>query len=65
LPLWEEYEEQIKSEVADIKNVGGRPAGTITGGTWADKDKPYIPKGATGIGVRLIVQLLQEWEVSS
>jgi leucyl aminopeptidase len=85
LPLWEEYEEQIKSEVADIKNVGGRPAGTITGGVflkkfvgeypwvhldiagpvWADKDKPYIPKGATGVGVRLVVQLLREWEVSS
>ena len=30
LPLWEEYREQIKSEVADIKNSGGRPAGTIT-----------------------------------
>ncbi|UCC48323.1 MAG: leucyl aminopeptidase [Gemmatimonadota bacterium] len=30
LPLWEEYREQMKSEVADIKNSGGRPAGTIT-----------------------------------
>ena len=30
LPLWEEYREQLKSEVADIKNTGGRPAGTIT-----------------------------------
>jgi leucyl aminopeptidase len=30
LPLWDEYAEQIKSEVADLKNVGGRPAGTIT-----------------------------------
>ena len=85
LPLWEEYEEQIKSEVADIKNVGGRPAGTITGGAflkkfvgeypwvhldiagpvWADKDKPYIPKGATGVGVRLVVQLLRDWKLSS
>ncbi len=85
LPLWEEYEEQIRSEVADIKNVGGRPAGTITGGVflkkfvgeypwvhldiagpvWADKDKPYVPKGATGVGVRLVVQLLREWNLSS
>lgn len=85
LPLWEEYEEQLKSEVADIKNVGGRPAGTITGGAflkkfvgeypwvhldiagpvWTDKDKPYIPKGATGVGVRLVVQLLRDWKVSS
>jgi leucyl aminopeptidase len=81
LPLWEEYDEQIKSDIADLKNVGGRPAGTITGaaflkkfaekykwahldiaGTaWSEKDKPYIPKGATGVGIRLLVQLLQEW----
>lgn len=30
LPLWNEYQELIKSEVADMKNSGGRPAGTIT-----------------------------------
>ncbi|MEO5347190.1 MAG: leucyl aminopeptidase [Magnetococcus sp. YQC-9] len=30
LPLFAEYQEQIKSVVADIKNVGGREAGTIT-----------------------------------
>jgi leucyl aminopeptidase len=30
LPLSSEYREQIKSEIADIKNVGGRKAGTIT-----------------------------------
>jgi leucyl aminopeptidase len=30
LPLTSEYREQIKSEIADIKNVGGRKAGTIT-----------------------------------
>ncbi len=30
LPLDQEYREQIKSEIADIKNVGGRKAGTIT-----------------------------------
>jgi len=30
LPLWEPYSAQIKSDVADIKNIGGRPAGTIT-----------------------------------
>jgi leucyl aminopeptidase len=32
LPLWEEYREQLKSDVADIKNIGGRPAGSITAG---------------------------------
>lgn len=30
LPLYEEFYEQIKSSVADIKNVGGRPGGAIT-----------------------------------
>ncbi len=30
LPIWDEYKSLIKSEVADIKNVGGRAAGTIT-----------------------------------
>jgi leucyl aminopeptidase len=30
LPLWDEYRRQLDSEVADLKNVGGRPAGTIT-----------------------------------
>ncbi len=32
LPMWDEYREQIKSDVADVKNTGGRPAGTITAG---------------------------------
>ncbi len=32
LPLYEEYKEQIKSDVADIKNSGGRKASTITAG---------------------------------
>jgi leucyl aminopeptidase len=30
LPLWDEYKELIKSDVADIKNSGGRPAGATT-----------------------------------
>ncbi|MEX2572238.1 MAG: leucyl aminopeptidase [Gemmatimonadota bacterium] len=30
LPMFDEYREQIKSEYADIKNSGGRPAGSIT-----------------------------------
>ena len=30
LPLGKEYAEQLKSRIADVKNVGGRPAGTIT-----------------------------------
>ncbi|HSM60630.1 MAG TPA: leucyl aminopeptidase [Longimicrobiales bacterium] len=30
LPLWDEYRKQLESETADLVNVGGRPAGTIT-----------------------------------
>ncbi|HUF29787.1 MAG TPA: leucyl aminopeptidase [Gemmatimonadaceae bacterium] len=30
LPLWDDYKELIKSDVADVKNSGGRAAGTIT-----------------------------------
>jgi leucyl aminopeptidase len=32
LPLFEEYKEQLKSDVADLRNIGGRGAGTITAG---------------------------------
>ena len=37
LPMWDEYSNQIKSDVADVKNVGGRPAGTITAGAFLEK----------------------------
>jgi leucyl aminopeptidase len=30
LPLWDDFQDSIKSDVADIKNTGGRPAGAIT-----------------------------------
>lgn len=32
LPLWPEYRKQLDSDIADIKNTGGRPAGTVTAG---------------------------------
>ncbi|MFV9503582.1 MAG: leucyl aminopeptidase [Oscillochloridaceae bacterium umkhey_bin13] len=34
LPLWDEYRDQIKSEIADMKNIGGRPGGSITAGAF-------------------------------
>jgi leucyl aminopeptidase len=37
LPLWEEYAAQIKSDFADVKNIGGRPAGSITAGAFLQK----------------------------
>ncbi|AJW71630.1 leucyl aminopeptidase [Nitrosopumilus adriaticus] len=84
LPLNQNYMDMIKSDVADMKNVGiGRAAGTITaaaflrnaindtpwvhfdiaGVAWtqiATKEKSYNPKGATGFGVRLILDYLQK-----
>jgi leucyl aminopeptidase len=86
LPLNQDYMDMIKSDVADMKNVGaGRVAGTITaaaflknaindtpwihfdiaGVAWtqtATKEKSYNPKGATGFGVRLILDYLQKLE---
>jgi leucyl aminopeptidase len=32
LPLWDEYRDLMKSDIADIKNSGGRPAGSISAG---------------------------------
>jgi leucyl aminopeptidase len=37
LPLWDDYAEQIKSDIADVKNSGGRPAGTITAAAFLQK----------------------------
>lgn len=45
LPLWEEYFEAIKSDVADIKNVGARGAGTITAAMFLKEfvgDYPWV-----------------------
>ena len=84
LPLYPEYQEQINSTVADIKNVGGKGAGTITSAcflsrfvnadqAWAHLDiagtawdmgssRPHIPKGAVGVGVRLLYRfVLDHW----
>jgi len=37
LPLWADYANQLKSHVADLKNIGGRPAGTITAAAFLQK----------------------------
>jgi leucyl aminopeptidase len=44
LPMWDEYGELIKSDVADLKNVGGREAGAITAGKFLERfaDFPLI-----------------------
>ncbi len=37
MPLWEEYFEQLKSDVADMRNIGGRPGGMITAALFLSK----------------------------
>lgn len=43
-PFWDEYSELLKSDVADLKNIGGRYAGAITAGKFLEHftDSPYI-----------------------
>ncbi len=43
-PFWDEYKEQLKSKVADLKNIGGVEAGAITAGKFLEHftDYPYI-----------------------
>ncbi len=40
-PLWDEYAELIKSDIADIKNIGGREAGAITAGKFLQRFTSY------------------------
>ncbi len=44
LPLWEEYDELIKSSIADMKNIGGSEAGAISAGKFLQRfaDFPWI-----------------------
>ncbi len=42
LPVWDEYRENLKSEWADMRNTGGRAAGTINGGVFL---KEFVPEG--------------------
>ncbi|GAA4364151.1 leucyl aminopeptidase [Kangiella marina] len=74
LPIWDEYHEQLKSNVADFTNLGGMPAGSITAGCflskftkkyrWAHIDiagtawKSGAEKGATGRPVPLLSQIV-------
>ena len=43
-PFWDEYKEQLKSDIADLKNIGGRYAGAITAGKFLEHftSYPYI-----------------------
>mgnify|MGYP001554597817 CR=1 FL=1 len=74
LPIWDEYQSQLKSTFADMKNVGGMPAGSVTAGCflsrftkdqrWAHIDcagstwKWGSDKGSTGRPVGLLTHYL-------
>jgi leucyl aminopeptidase len=52
LPLYEEYGEQIKSQIADIKNIGGHEAGAITAGYFLKHfagDTPWVHFDIAGV----------------
>jgi len=73
MPLWEDYQEQLRSNFADMANIGGRPAGAVTAASflarfarkmrWAHLDiagtawKSGREKGSTGRPVPLLVRL--------
>jgi len=72
MPLWEDYQEQLRSNFADMANIGGRPGGSITAASflarftrklrWAHLDiagtawKSGRDKGSTGRPVPLLVR---------
>jgi len=74
LPLWDDYEDQLKSNFADVANIGGRAAGSVTAACflsrfakqydWAHLDiagiawKSGKEKGATGRPVPLLTSFL-------
>ncbi len=74
LPLWDDYQEQLDSPFADMANIGGRPAGTITAACflsrfakkyhWAHLDiagtawRSGKEKGSTGRPVPMLTQFL-------
>ncbi len=55
LPLFKEYDKQLKSEVADTKHLGGRPAGAITAGYFLSKftpdDVPWVHIDMAGMEI--------------
>lgn len=74
MPLWDEYQSQLDSNFADIANIGGRDAGSITAACflsrftksyhWAHLDIAGVAwhsgknKGATGRPVSLLMEYL-------
>ncbi|MBX7157603.1 MAG: leucyl aminopeptidase [Verrucomicrobiae bacterium] len=80
MPHDEPFHDQIKSDIALVKNTGGREGGSCTaaaflekwveetpwahidiaGTAWRTRELPYATKGATGFGVRLLIEYLNQ-----
>jgi leucyl aminopeptidase len=76
MPLWDDYQDQLKSNFADMANIGGRPAGSVTAACflsrytgkydWAHLDiagtawKSGKEKGSTGRPVPLLTSFLMK-----
>ena len=72
MPMWEEYQEQLKSTCADMKNIGGSAAGSITAACFLSRFAKAFPwahldiagpsykkdKGSTGRPVSALFQYL-------
>ena len=82
MPMWDEYMDAIKVDMAEVKNSGGRAGGVSTSAkfiehfieeypwahldianvAWATTERDALtPKGATGFGVRLLVDLAEAY----
>ncbi|MFO1364650.1 MAG: leucyl aminopeptidase [Burkholderiales bacterium] len=74
MPLWDDYQEQLKSPFADLANIGGRPAGSVTAACFLSRFAKKYPwahldiagtawtsgknKGATGRPVALLARFI-------
>ena len=77
MPMSDEYRDEVKGEVADLRNSAGKLGSAIKGAVfieagvesstewahldiassaWAEEDRPYQPKGPTGVAVRTLVE---------
>ncbi len=86
MPMYDEYADFIKGDMAEVKNSGGRGGGVATSAkfiehfiegypwahldiastAWTTADKDAVnPKGATGYGVRLLVELARAFDAAT
>ena len=86
MPIGDYYDKQLKSHIADMKNIGTPYGGScsaaaflqrfieddcpwvhldIAGKAWSDSGDAITPAGGTGFGVRLLTQLIDDWQAEA